>query len=150
MRKCKLKYRNYVRTISIVILMSFLKYPASAEPLTEQRTNLTENSMRYYSDLEIDLLIDEITVAAREAIEQAAAEAARAASLAMLEREAAAVREAAEQRAEAQRWQKQAEINLQQIVQTRREGRKNTILGVLIGILGGLALGVSGALMIGN
>jgi len=106
--------------------------------------------MRYYSDLEIDLLIDEITVAAREAIEQAAAEAARAASLAMLEREAAAVREAAEQRAEAQRWQKQAEINLQQIVQTRREGRKNTILGVLIGILGGLALGVSGALMIGN
>jgi len=150
MRKCKLKYRNCVRIISIVILMSFLKYPVSAEPLTEQRTNLTENSMRYYSDLEIDLLIDEITVAAREAIEQAAAEAARAASLAMLEREAAAVREAAEQRAEAQRWQKQAEINLQQIVQTRREGRKNTILGVLIGILGGLALGVSGALMIGN
>ena len=106
--------------------------------------------MRYYSDLEIDLLIDEITVAAREAIDQAAAEAARAASLAMLEREAAAIREAAEQRAEAQRWQIQAEINLQQITQTRREGRKNTILGVAIGILGGLALGVGGALFIGN
>jgi len=138
------------RIISIVILMSFLKYPVYGEQPTEQSQILNEGETKRYSDLEIDLLIDEITDAAREAINQAAAEAARAASLAMLEREAAAIREAAEQRAEAQRWQKQAEINLQQITQTRREGRKNTILGVAIGILGGLALGVGGALFIGN
>jgi hypothetical protein len=40
------------------------------------------------------LLIEDLTGAAHEAIEQAAAEAARAAALASLEREAAAIREA--------------------------------------------------------
>jgi hypothetical protein len=86
------------------------------------------------------LLIDEITVAAREAIEQAAAEAAKATSLAMLEREANALNEAVQQKAEAQRWRIQAEINLQQAAQARKEGRKNTILGVVIGLLGGLVV----------
>jgi hypothetical protein len=42
----------------------------------------------------VDALIEDLTVAAQEAIERAAAEAARAAALASLEREAAAVREA--------------------------------------------------------
>jgi hypothetical protein len=50
--------------------------------------------MRRYSESEIDTLIDDVTAAAHEAIEQAAAEAAKAATLAALEREAAAVREA--------------------------------------------------------
>jgi hypothetical protein len=40
------------------------------------------------------LLIEDLTGAAHEAIEQAAAEAAKAAALASLEREAAAIREA--------------------------------------------------------
>jgi hypothetical protein len=42
----------------------------------------------------VDTLIEDLTGAAHEAIEQAAAEAARAAALASLEREAAAIREA--------------------------------------------------------
>jgi hypothetical protein len=42
----------------------------------------------------VDVLIEDLTMAAVEAIEQAAGEAARAAALASLEREAAAVREA--------------------------------------------------------
>jgi hypothetical protein len=50
--------------------------------------------MRQYSEYEINTLIEDLTAAAHEAIEQAAAEAAKAATLAALEREAAAIREA--------------------------------------------------------
>ena len=105
--------------------------------------------MRYYSDLEVDclaeldLLIDDLTVAALEAIEQAAGEAARAAFLASLEREAVALREAANQQAEALRWRNEAEI-------IRRAGIKNTVLAAVIGILGGLAVGIGGTLILGS
>jgi hypothetical protein len=91
--------------------------------------------MRYYSDLEVDLLIEELTKAALEAIEQAASEAARAAILASLERETAALREA-------QRWRVEAELRQQAITEAKQAGRKNTLLGVLFGVLGGLVLGV--------
>jgi hypothetical protein len=50
--------------------------------------------MKQYSESEVDTLIEDLTGAAHEAIEQAAAEAARAAALASLEREAATMREA--------------------------------------------------------
>ena len=99
--------------------------------------------MKRYSDYEIDILIDDLTGAALEAIEQAAGEAAKAAVLAMLEREAIALREA-------QRWKLEAENNLIEITQTKKAGRKNTVLGVVIGILGGLAVGVCGTLFIGG
>ena len=102
---------------------------------------MNENETRRYSDLEIDLLIDDISEIAIEAIEQAAGEAAKAAALAMLEREAAALREAA-------RWRLEAEALAHEITATKRAGRKNTVLGVVIGILGGLAVGVGGTLAI--
>jgi regulator of protease activity HflC (stomatin/prohibitin superfamily) len=76
----------------------------------------------------VDLLIEDLSVAAKEAIERAAGEAAKAAALASVEREAAAMREAA-------RWRLEAET-------ARRAGMKNTIIAALIGTLGGLALGV--------
>ena len=98
---------------------------------------------RYYTDLEIELLIDEISEAALEAIEQAAGEAAKAAVLAMLEREAVALQEA-------QRWRLEAEINLQAIQALKQVWRKNTLLAALIGIFGGLAVGVAGTLIIGG
>src|SRR5215469_9448392 len=103
MRKNKLKLRLCGKIIPAVIMLTFLRFPMFAEPQTEQQPNLTEREMKRYSDLEVDLLIDEISEAAYEAIEQAAGEAARAAALALLEREAAAMREAARQQAEAQR-----------------------------------------------
>jgi hypothetical protein len=53
-----------------------------------------KNAEHFYTELEVDVLIEDLTAAAVEAIEQAAGEAARAAALASLEREAAAVREA--------------------------------------------------------
>jgi hypothetical protein len=99
--------------------------------------------MRLWTDLEIDLLIDELTEAAFEAIEQAASEAAKAAILSMLEREVATLREA-------ERWRREAVLNLQEIETAKKAGRKNTLLAALIGILGGLAVGVTGTLIIGR
>jgi len=82
----------------------------------------------------VDILIDEISEAAYEAIELAAGEAARAAFLEGLEREAAALREA-------QRWKSQAENNFLEIQAAKNTGRKNTLIAALIGILGGLVIG---------
>ena len=49
--------------------------------------------MRFWSDSEVELLIDEISEAAIEAVEKAAGEAAKAAVLTMVEREAEILRE---------------------------------------------------------
>ena len=91
----------------------------------------------------MDSLIDEISEAAYEAIEKAAGEAARAAFLESIEREAAALREA-------ERWRFEAENNLMAINAAKKAGVKNTVLGIVIGILGGLAVGVGGTLIIGG
>jgi len=143
MLKNRLRLRRYTKITALVLLMSFLKFPMYAEQPMEHQTNSSESGMRYYSDLEVELLIDDLTVAALEAIEQAAGEAARAAFIASLEREAEALREAAHQQAEALRWRNEAEI-------IRRAGIKNTVLAAVIGILGGLAVGVAGTLIIGR
>ena len=139
--KSRLKFMNYKKIIALVLLMSFLKFPIFAEPPMEQQTNLSESETRFYSDLEVELLIDDLTVIALEAIEQAAGEAARAAFLQSLEREAEAIREAARQQAEAQRLRSEAEI-------LRRAGiRNNVLIGVLC-FIGGLAVGVVGTVLI--
>ena len=105
--------------------------------------------MKLYSDYEIDLLIDEITEAALEAIEKAAGEAAKAATLAAVEREAEhlqanalAYREAAYMQAEAQRWRLQAEAYSQEVKLIRKAGTKNTIIAALVGVLGGLTVSI--------
>jgi len=92
--------------------------------------------MKFWSDLEVELLIDEISEAALEAIEQAAGEAARAAVLAMLEREAAALRQAQLLRLEAE--------------QMRKAGIKNVVITGLVCFVGGLFIGVGGTLIIGG
>jgi hypothetical protein len=81
------------------------------------------------------LLIDDLTMAANEAIERAAGEAAKAAALASAERETAAMWEAARHQADAAKWRLEAEA-------AKKAGMKNTIIAALIGTLGGLALGV--------
>ena len=101
---------------------------------------MSEGGTRYYSDLEIELLIDELSEAALEAIEKAAGEAAKAAVLSMLDREAALLRET-------QRLRLEAEAYSQEITVTRRNGRKNTIIGVLVGVFSGLAVGVGGTIL---
>jgi membrane protein involved in colicin uptake len=101
-----------------------------------QPLNLSENETKRYSDLEIELLIDDLSEAAREAIEKAAAEAAKAAALAALEREAAAMREA-------QKWLIEAQA-------AKRNGTKNAVITGLVCFLSGLAIGVGGTLIIGG
>jgi hypothetical protein len=112
--------------------------------------------MRWWSDLELgclaelDTLIDEISEAALEAIEQAAGEAAKAAVLEMLEREAAALREATRQHAEAQRWRIEANLQAQAVTQAKRKGIKTTFIAGISCLLGGLIVGSVGAFVIGG
>jgi membrane protein involved in colicin uptake len=108
-----------------------------------QPPNLSESETKRYSDYEVDLLIEDLSEAAREAIEKAAADATKAAALAALEREAAAVREAAQRQAEALRWHNEAQA-------ARRNGIKNAVITGAICLLSGLALGVGGTLIIGG
>ena len=91
----------------------------------------------------MELLIDEISQVAYEAMEQAASEAARAAILASLERETLAIREA-------QRWRLQAELRQQALAEAKKTGRKNTLIAVMVSLLGGLAVGVTGTILIGG
>ena len=129
MRKNRLSFRLCRKILSIVILLSFLKSPAFGEPPTVPPPNSSENETRFYSDLEIELLIDEISEAALEAIEQAEAEAARAAALAAVEREAGALREA-------ERWRLEAET-------ARKNGIRNMIITGLACLLGGFVAGIA-------
>jgi hypothetical protein len=89
-----MKYRLCRKILTIVLLMSFWRIPVFGEQQITPLTSSEESGMRQYSESEVDALIDELTGAAHEAIEQAAAEAAKAAALASLEREAAAIRKA--------------------------------------------------------
>ena len=104
---------------------------------------MTENETKFYSDFEVSTLIEEISEAAHEAIEKAAGEAARAAFLASLEREAAAFRET-------QHWRNEAEIRRLYIEEMRKKGIKNAILTGAICLFGGIALGIGSTLIIGG
>ena len=98
--------------------------------------NSEESGTRRYSEYEMDTLIEDLTGAEREAIEQAAAEAARAAALASLERELAAVSEAQRLQGENSRL-KQSRV-------------KTAIVTGVICFFGGLAVGAGGVLIIGG
>jgi len=99
--------------------------------------------MKYYSDLEINTLIEELTEAAHGAIEMAAGEAAKAAVLSVIEREAAALHEA-------ERWRIQAEINAMAIINAKKAGKKNAVIAGAVCLFGGLAVGIGSSLIIGG
>ena len=96
----------------------------------------------------MDWLIDEISAAAYEAIERAAAESAKAATLAGLEREAAILREVTLIQADAQFWRVQAQTNLAAIDVAKKTGVKNAIITGAVCLFGGLIIGVGGTLII--
>ena len=104
---------------------------------------MSENETRYYSDSEIDLLIDDLTVAALEAIEQAAGEAARAAFLASLEREAAALQMQKLLLQDVKKWKKEAGL-------AKKSGVKNAVIAGFVCFLGGVIFGVVGTISIKN
>jgi hypothetical protein len=95
--------------------------------------------MRLWSDSEVDGLIEELTAAANEAVEKAAAEAAKAAVLASLEREAAVLREKALSVAEAEKWKGD-------YMRVKADRVKSVVLAGLIGFVSGAAVG--GAVLI--
>jgi hypothetical protein len=128
------KYKLCKRILVIVLLMSFWKNPVYGEPPTTQTQNSEESGMRHYSDSEIDVLIEDLTVAAEDAIEQAAAEAARAATLASLEREMASVADVQRLQGENSRL-KQSRI-------------KVAVVTGVICLFGGLAVGAGGILIL--
>ena len=141
MQKSNRLLNFYGRVISTVILMSLLMtFQVFGEQQTEPSQILNENETRFYSDLEVDwpaeldLLIDEISEAALEAIEQAAGEAARAAVLSMLEREAMAFKEV-------NRWRVEAERFSKEISQTKRNRLRNIVITGLVCFTSGLLVG---------
>ena len=99
--------------------------------------------MKRYSDLEIDLLIDDLTEAALDAIEQAAGEAAKAAVLSMVEREAALLQTQAA-------LQKDVETLKTEMIVTKKTGVKNAVITGLACFVFGLATGVTGIIIIGG
>jgi hypothetical protein len=143
MQKNKWKLRLCRKILVIVTLLNFLRFPMFAEPPTEQQPNSSESETRLYTDSEVNELIDEVSQAAFEAIEQAAGEAAKAATLASLEREAAAMHEA-------NRWRIEAGIRQETIKATKKACTKNAVIAGLICLLGGLAVGIGGTIIIGG
>jgi hypothetical protein len=89
-----MRLKHCGRILAAALLVSFWRIPVYGEPQTAQTRNSSESGTRRYSEYEVDTLIEDLTGAAHEAIEQAAAEAARAAALASLDREMKAVAEA--------------------------------------------------------
>ena len=99
--------------------------------------------MRLYNDFEIDLLIDDLSAAAKDAIEMAAGEAAKAAALASIEREAALLFEKNVAYQEVQRWRNEAET-------AKKETKKACFMTMVIGLFGGIAIGIGGVCLIGG
>ena len=89
---------------------------------------MNESGTKFYTDLEVELLINEISEAALEAIEQAAGEAAKAATLASIEREAEVLHEA-------QRWRLEAEA-------VKNSKIKTAVLTGIITFLSGFTTGI--------
>jgi hypothetical protein len=130
----KMKYRPCRKILAIVLLRSFWKIPVYGEPPTTPLMNSEERGTRQYSEYEVDTLIEDLTVVAYEAIEQAMAEAAKAAALASLEREAVAIREAQRLQGENSRL-KQSRV-------------KTAVITGVICFFGGLAVGAGGIAII--
>ena len=128
MQKGKGRLNLFWRITVIVIPLSLWTFPVYGEQPIPPLMNSETTGTRFWTDLEIQQLVDEISEAAEAAIERAAAEAAMAASLAALEREAAALREA-------ERWRLEAE-------NARQGNWKNYLLAGALGFLGGLVTGI--------
>lgn len=139
-----MRYKYCGRITALVILVSFLTgFPVFGEPSIVQPKNSTENGMRLFSEFEVDLLIDDITTAAVEAIEQAAAEAAKAAVIAGIEREGVLVQERAAAVREAIHWKTEYKT-------AKGRGIRNMVITGVVCLLGGLAIGISGGLLLGR
>jgi len=144
MRKNRLRLKHCGKITAVVILLNFLMtFPLFAEQPMEPPQSSSVKGTRLYSDFEVDILIEDLSRAAFEAIEKAAGEAAKAAVLAVVEREAAAIHEA-------QYWKLETEKQKETVKDIKKAGTKNAVITGLACLLGGLAVGVGGTLIIGG
>jgi hypothetical protein len=155
-----MKRGNYKRIWLAVILMSFWKSPVYGKPLMTPPGSLSENGTRQsgasgnmeagsntapycYTEAEVDTLIEELSQAALESIEEAAAKAAKAAALASIEREAKALADRNAALALAAQWEGACKD-----VKTR--GVKNAVITGLVCFFGGLAIGAGTIAIVGG
>ncbi|MFP3041634.1 ABC transporter permease [Treponema primitia] len=138
-----MRYRNCGRITALVILVSFWSFPVSGEVPTVTLNDSGSGGMRFYSDSEVREIVEELSEAAEAAIEEAAADAAKAVVLAALEKEAALGRETAAARAEARRWEGEYR-------ESRSRGIKNAVIAGVVCFLGGIGVGVFGTMGMRN
>jgi hypothetical protein len=88
---------EYYRKITVIGMTVFFltTTPVFAEPPMRESGGLSEAGTRFYSEAELNQMIDEVSAAAVKEIEAAAADAAKAAALAGLEKQAAQLAEIA-------------------------------------------------------
>jgi hypothetical protein len=127
----------YGKIIVIGTLTLFLTtFPLFAEPPMRELKGLSEAGTRFYSEAELNQAIDEVSAAAVKEIEAAAADAAKAAAMAGLEREAA-------QLAEIARLEKQNG-------ELKKSGVKNLVIAGLSCFVAGAALSGGLILLVGR
>jgi malate/lactate dehydrogenase len=137
-----MRYRKCGRITAIVILMSFLTaFPVSGDQPMAMLNGSENGGTRFYSDGEVAEIVEEISAAAEEAILGTAAEAAKAAALAGIEREAVLGRERAAAVREAEHWQGE-------YTTLKRRGIKNAVIAGVVCFVGGLVIGAGGTLIL--
>jgi len=128
-----LRHKNCGRILLGVTLLSFCGRAAWGKPPGPVSSGSEGGGTRFYSEGEVAEMVEEISLAAEEAIEKAAAEAAKAAALAAVEREGAALALAGE-------WRRECE-------QLKRETRKTNFFIGLGCFVGGVLAGAGGILI---
>jgi hypothetical protein len=130
-----MKYKSCGRITAAVTLVSFWMSPVFGEQLRPPPGSSGGGGTRFYSECEVERLIEEMTLAAEEAIERAAAEAAKAEALASLEREAAAL-------TEMRHWQGEYR-------DLKGKSMKRMLLAGCVGLLSGLVIGGTTTFILG-
>lgn len=112
-----------------LLLISWTQWTASALPSETGSTASSDGQTRCYSAEEVREIIDEVKAAAREEIEQSAAEAAKAAALAYLPQVEAAKNLAASWEAECGRIKAEAFLGKLKV------GAGSLVIGVCLGVV---------------
>jgi hypothetical protein len=124
-----MRFTGLKRMCALGILLSFCGSLGFGAPPKTQRLSSPEKGTPLWSESEVDALIEDLTTAAEEAIAKAAGEAAKAASIASLEREAKA---------------------LADLRKAKKSKLKTALITGAVCFFGGVTIGVTGTILIGG